>query len=686
MQITAFKVENYRGILDSNWIDVNDITAIVGKNESGKTSLLRALSKFNSPSGEKFDLIKEWPRSPRHTAKKTGETDVVRVRFQFNQNERQTIEEFDEFFKGIEGIEISCDYNNEYSYRFFPEKVYERRESHLIALAVDRFTAFEPTSMSIVFKNRFDSGFGPLLKKLSKQNHTVDAARLVRDFRNMLPSYVSEKEEDKEIDATELPIILTAIDQFATTLEEDGMYIKLLDIVDTWLPIFIYMDDYKIFSGTAQLNEIKARKDSGTLTPEDQTFLTILNLSGLDLDQEVARGSEINKQQRAIDTRRAALQLTEQIAKRWTQKEYDVEFELDGQHFMTFVTDKMNVRIDEKTQSKESSKTPVALEERSKGFQWFFSFDVNFMYETNGEFKNAILLLDEPGLHLHAAAQNDLLNRFREYAKNNQIIYTTHLPFMIDSQRFDNIVIAEETDAGLKFHKDWATANEDARYTLQAALGMSWSQFLFINQYNLVVEGFTDYIYLSTLSSLLNTANSSGLDPDLTLTIAGGGTRAAHLASMLNGQKLNVAVLLDSDTEGENARDQLVKDWIMKNEQVILLGTIFGANHPYSIEDLFPHDYYMLFVNQLFANELKKKPLSLGSGNSSIVELVKRALEDRGVTKTFNKGSVAKMITNDLMQKSITEIPQEIVTNFSTLFDVLNKIMHKWKKKTQSTK
>ena len=52
------------------------------------------------------------------------------------------------------------------------------------------------------------------------------------------------------------------------------------------------MDDYRAFSGTALLNEIQNRRDSGQLTEEDRTFLMILELSNLNLDELVERGQE----------------------------------------------------------------------------------------------------------------------------------------------------------------------------------------------------------------------------------------------------------------------------------------------------------------------------------------------------------------------------------------------------------
>src|ERR1017187_851475 len=89
----------------------------------------------------------------------------------------------------------------------------------------------------------------------------------------------------------------------------------------------------------------------------------------------------------------------------------------------------------------------------------------------------------------------------------NQLVYSTHLPFMIDFTHPDNIYVCEDKGAeGTKVHKDWATADKDARFTLQAALGLSWSQSLFVGQFNLVVEGVTDYWFLTTISTLLKDA------------------------------------------------------------------------------------------------------------------------------------------------------------------------------------
>ena len=88
----------------------------------------------------------------------------------------------------------------------------------------------------------------------------------------------------------------------------------------------------------------------------------------------------------------------------------------------------LNVRI-------ENSRTYTSLpfNARSKGFTWFVSFLVWFKKLQEDKDKNIIILLDEPGLNLHAAAQNDLLKFIKDLSQTYQVIYTTHSPFMVDS-------------------------------------------------------------------------------------------------------------------------------------------------------------------------------------------------------------------------------------------------------------
>ena len=61
MRLAEFRVQMYRSIIDSSWVKVNSLTVVVGKNESGKTTLLKALHKLRPFSPEPYSMDSEWP-------------------------------------------------------------------------------------------------------------------------------------------------------------------------------------------------------------------------------------------------------------------------------------------------------------------------------------------------------------------------------------------------------------------------------------------------------------------------------------------------------------------------------------------------------------------------------------------------------------------------------------------------
>ena len=356
---------------------------------------------------------------------------------------------------------------------------------------------------------------------------------------------------------------------------------KVHEYVINCLPTFIYMDDYRTFSGTAELTDIKSRRDQNRETAEDKTFLTILALSGLDLDKLVrlGQGRAADVEDRHYDLADGAATLTRTISDRFRQRRYELDYRADGQRFSTFVKN-------------DGDPALIKLEERSKGFQWFFSFDLMFMHESKGTFEGCVILLDEPGLHLHPDAQKDLLLRLEEYANNNTLLYTTHLPFMIDLNHPDRIRILKETDNGIVVTTDLVESSPEARFVLQAALGMDASQSFLIADRNLVVEGVNDYWVLTKLSNLLQQDGKVGLPGDVLVTPGGSASTAVHIATIMIGQNLDVVALFDSDEEGRQAQEKLDHQWITQyNEartKTILLGDAAGINGDFALEDLFP--------------------------------------------------------------------------------------------------
>ncbi|WP_162561731.1 ATP-dependent nuclease, partial [Tritonibacter mobilis] len=126
------------------------------------------------------------------------------------------------------------------------------------------------------------------------------------------------------------------------------------------------------------------------------------------------------------------------------------------------------------------------------------SFFVVFFAEAQDKHDNAILLLDEPGLHLHGLKQRDFRETVSKLAEKNQTLFTTHSPFLVGPDELDLVRVVEMTDRneGTKVHTS-VTANDPAALLpLQEALGYDLAQSLFTQKQNLILEGLTDYWYV----------------------------------------------------------------------------------------------------------------------------------------------------------------------------------------------
>ena len=179
------------------------------------------------------------------------------------------------------------------------------------------------------------------------------------------------------------------------------------------------------------------------------------------------------------------------------------------------------------------------------------------------------------------------------------------------------------------------------------------------------------------MSTLLKEAGETGLPEDLVVTPAGGASKVAYIATLLAGQKLKVAALLDSDAEGLAARKQLVHNWLLKEGDVLLLADVLGIATECALEDLFDEAYYLSHVAAAYKNELGGKAVKLQpKASGSIVGRLDAFFESK--TIPFNKGRVAKRIMQDLAAKSLKDLEPTTVDSFRQAIAAINAVNHKW--------
>ena len=676
MQLKSFRVKKFRNIEDSGEVELLDaLTCVVGKNQAGKSALLRALHKFNPHRPEPYDMRREWPRGQR--TERNDQQVVCEVHFTLSSEELKTLGEIaGQELRSAEVI-VTRDYAGNFESQFpndptlFPNALHPNSVDaicqNLPSPTEEVGENFRVTSAECVREATQFAREGRFDELASVRERHVAALEEQLTEGNPEPQHSNENQfiADYTTKLTEVEVKLG--DELTQNQQAHASIVS-------WLPTFIYMDDYKAFHGRADLSSLKESQNNKKLrlSEEDETFLMILKLAGLDLDELIEQGESDNQDvihDRQIDLQDSATTLTNSVAGRWGQNDYQVQFRVDGQVFFTEIEEtNKNIGM-------------IPLEEQSKGFQWFFSFDLHFMHDSEGTFEGCVLLLDEPGLHLHPGGQADLLERLDAYAKKNTLIYTTHLPFLVDLREPDRIKVINQTERGAVVSDDLGGTQTDERLTLQAALGMKANQSYLVSERNLLVEGVEDYWIIAALSNIFAREDRACLPEDVLITAAGGAPEIVPTATFMIGQKLNVVALFDSDSAGKIAEEKLRKKWITRYKDAravtLMVGDALGMpGRPATIEDLFSNTeaYYLEKVRESHKLKLQSKGLTTDaitlSGSGPILPRLHQCFNELKVD--FNKGSVGRLIRRDLIRyRSVDELPAGVAEKGETLLSAL---------------
>jgi len=582
MRLDRVRVVKYKCIIDSDEFEVSDVTALVGKNESGKTAILEALHRLNPMPDQpvKFEVELDYPASLQAEYEQAitndGEAEaVVSAWFELDDDDMATLAD-----KVGAGVVVSS----------------------MLAIARDYQNEFKVT---LDFDER------------ALASALVTSADLPESFARSLgsASTVAEIVERLESDS-ELP-------------PEVGRFLKhtkgiavspqgyCYDAIKDRVPRFLYFDEYYLMNGQVNIPRLVERKNANSLEDSDRPMLGLIALAGLTVD-ELQKPTRTEVVERRLE--RATNNLGSQVLRHWSQ---NANLEVRFVYRRGLAQDEAEMRGEYNLRgriynSRHKASTPLGR--RSRGFVWFFSFLAWFSQQKKSPFP-LILLLDEPGLSLHARAQEDLLRYIdTELRPHHQVIYTTHSPFMVDPRHFGRIRVVEDRDIeednangygsskqaaqGTKVITDVFTADTDSLFPLQGALGYEICQTLFIGPYSLIVEGVSDLLYLSVMSGLLERKGRERLDSRWVITPVGGSGKVPAFVSLLGAQKgLTIATLLDISSEDKQSIQELYKKKLLKKKNVMTYAD-FADGEQADVEDMFEIDFYLNLVNAEYASEL----------------------------------------------------------------------------------
>ncbi len=451
---------------------------------------------------------------------------------------------------------------------------------------------------------------------------------------------------------------------------------KITEWAEECVPRFVLIQDYEFSGAQVELNELKSRRDNAggaaqvhKLSIDDQTILIVLDLAEIELDDFVAKAqSAEGRTLRQFDKRAASAYLTQQFQALWKQKKVKFEIDVDGPTLNIFAED-------------EAIGFPVRLNRRSTGFRWYVSFAWKFTHASKGDFQDCVLLLEEPGIHLHHSGQQDLLRVFEDLSATNTVLYTTHLSSMVDKANPERVRIVEtDADHHLKVRHGVVSSQSAPMAVIESALGLTSDlSGMLGNRKVLIVEGGTDALILSKLSGLLTTAGKVGLSDHIYMWPAQTSTKVPMYAAFAIGQRWDAGVLLDTDEAGHYAADQIkgmdLKAYAEETGQdfrVLMLGAASGVKKTdVAIEDIFPEKWFLDCVNRAYGLALKLEDLPK-DGSSLIAKRIETALKERHARSLKKKDVLKEMLSDFDSWNTLADLPKGTAANAERLFKKIN--------------
>ena len=651
MKLVEVQVQNFQSVRDSEAFNIGDVTCLVGKNEAGKTALLKALYRLNpiNPADAEYNVMDDYPRSDvsayeaEVNAGRRQHVQVVRATFILDDEDVAEVE--DAFGKswledGSQTLVLSKGFDNKLVVESLDIDT-EKAIQHLVG------SADLPSTLAGALSNSMN-------------------------LEEMLTRF--EEETSREPEAT-LRAVLQGI-------QEQGMARYVYDrFLAKRLPKFLYFDEYYQMTGQDNIEAIRDRREGGSLLDSDYPLLGLIELAGLDLDQMLDPG---NTQTLVARLEGAGNNLTQQVMDHWSQNRHlRMKFDVRAAqpNDPPGMTSGTNVwgRVEDTRHMVTTS-----MGSRSRGFVWFFSF-LAWYSQLRSKGENLILLLDEPGLSLHAKAQEDLLRYFdEELVPHHQVVYTTHSPFMVDPSRFDRVRIVQDLSIedgserlspeqeGTKVLTEVLNATPDSLFPLQGALGYEIHQTLFIGPNSLVVEGVSDLLYIQTVSGALYTAGREGLSPEWTITPVGGSGKVPTFVALIGAQSgMNAAVLIDFQEKDSQIIENLYKEKLLKRNQVLTFADFTDADEA-DIEDLFGPDFYLDLVNGEFGTMIREGDLPQVSPR--IIRRLEKHFENTPLPNSakFNHYRPARYLSENT---ATLQISDHALDQFEMVFKELNRLL-----------
>lgn len=613
MYVHSVKFINFKSIGDypENEIILEPrVTSIIGKNESGKSNVLDGLSQINfftnNPSAFGINIIN------RNSDSGIQNSFIVMLKSNSEEMEKGIRED-----TRVEIVNGQCSVSGGFL-EYYVEHISPEFEK--IAKFLDEI------------------GVNPLqVKDQELANYKI--------YKQAL----SQKEElDLYQQQKSLNFFRTRTTKIPVQYREEFEH-KLDSIYNTWseiksmFPVFFYRKSDKHLNTLYKLENVEKELKASTVAPNSllYDFVKLLGISVEDFVLAVRTGN-IPKQE---SLRRKINRLVEEKINRPFHDYYQTEkINLD----LGFNAGVLSFAV----QSEDGE--ALMLSERSNGLKWYLETFIDAR-ANDIQGRNIVYLFDEPGISLHVNAQKELLQLFQHLAeKGNQVVYTTHSPYMLDlkTNGVHRIRAVVKNAEGFTFIYKTAydsriapDSQKDTLAPIISAIGMNLNDTFgpANDKLNIVTEGMSDYIYLCTMAKILHIDTEK-----YAILPAVGAPNCINICSILQGWGCRYIALFDYDEAGvKSGGEYLRKEMMLEYKR---------------------HYCYVLDVTQEDVDQMTYKDSVCMIEDIMTREEINKFCEETNTAKTIGKPLMAKLMSNAI-ESGIYQIGEECKSNFQCLFD-----------------
>ena len=635
MRVSSVIINNYKsiGTVKNTLLLEDDVTALIGKNDSGKSNVLEILG------GISFShyILDEFYK---FNNKIDNEETSLIVELKFTQKESVFLKEY----KNIE---------DDYTYFYFSQ------------------------NKEIEFKGGYSLLF----------NEDMELIKSISYIKNELISYLEENYYDS-MDKEFFNEVISYVNSMKSI--NSIIWIKYKKILNKLLYILnSYDDEYICLSEDEEFDKEKQKNSNiENLMYDEKRYALIRHLEIVKskirkkyallprfyhrkVEEELQSEYQLEEAKKQIKDRKGALYKF-LLASEISTQEFLLSMENDDENQLKICRNKIKEKVKYNIQKKfnkfyeeenvqikvlfkndlikilvKTNENTTNISERSNGLRWYLNLFIDILANDIKD-TNVIFLLDEPGVYLHVNAQRELLRLFYDLCKNdNQVVYSTHSPYMIDSNNIINIRAIEKDERGHTNIYNTAYDNKfnsvSKRETLSPLIQAIGADLRFnigpqAEKLNIVTEGITDYMYYTAMLYYFNIPEEKM--PYIIPAVGAGNVNV--IVSVLIGWGCDFKVILDYDKAGFVECEKLVD-----NLNLEINKDIFFVNCKATYDNKDKEVYkYSQFVESLISDEDKSK---------------------FSISYLDNKTMAAKEFYDKVKCKSV-HLSDETVNNFKKLF------------------